>query len=946
MIRGLKFAGSALLGVLAITLLLLIAGGFYLGSASGSKRILSFAREKLAHEWGIQTEYQEGRFSIFSGFHFENLHIYSLKGAHQPIDVFVKTIEVGYSFALFSKSLRIDRVRVSHPTVQTSVAKTGGGKSEGPKSEGMEGVRKLLAHPPLSVTLKEFVVEDLSLDLNYRDEGSEVTARVKHLNLNTAFEMQAGRFLSTGSVEWGDSSQVRFMSKQGSGRLEVEAFPYAHAKWVASLHQQEGQWFYEVQPSEFQWGLKKLSLTQEGQGASVRAQVEGMHWVSKAKLLARSAEVLRAESQSVQSFELKNTLQLGKTRIEQVQGVKQTRLEFVSQKMTIDGALTQAQAKNIDFNLDWTISHLVSKGIFLKPAQLEVKAMASLPQDLGSIKGKAAVELNQVHLLALDFGAQMGSKLRFEGNLKPSLDPRLAGILAQAAVLKEIAPASAALSAALDWDFAQSQAAVNATVDLQNPKIGKWQVKSQFDLKTANQNLSTHGTTVVSSSSPGSLVSSVTLAPLTFTHQVQLDHGRLEADLAADLPSLEVSKIAKVADCHLKASVHSPQIELAKDLDVSFEWTQGAITLAKEVTTRASHVSSLGGLQLAMKASVRDGERLTLEKFSGDFNHGMIQVSAHATGRVQLKDLQTQGSFVFQVPKDFPEIEGKKIRGRIEFPWTLSVLQGREINFEGDLNLRDLGFATVNQRISGISGSVPVQEKLLWDGKGIKFAYLITQNPFERVDYERLRPLIEGVSQVRAEEIGFEEKTYGPLTGYFSIRQNMIFAHRFDLSLGTSGRAYGEMYFDVLPANLQLGFLSRLTSLNLQEILPQKYLVRAPKGVKNVSLRSGLVFNLNQQSVDGRLDITEIGGAQLITLINVLDPKYENEKMNTLRSALGVGYPTFVALAFQKGYMDMSVELAVLGISKGVEVRGIPLSGFVSSATADFVKKTEEVPLK
>lgn len=278
----------------------------------------------------------------------------------------------------------------------------------------------------------------------------------------------------------------------------------------------------------------------------------------------------------------------------------------------------------------------------------------------------------------------------------------------------------------------------------------------------------------------------------------------------------------------------------------------------------------------------------------------------------------------------------------MEFPWVLTILRGKEINFEGFAGLSDISWSKEGQWASGVSGRIPVSEKLLLDGVKIKFARLITQNPFERVDYERLRPLIQGAEQVRVEKMGIDEKTYGPFIGFFSMRQNMIFAHQFDLSLGGRGLVNGEMYFDVNPDNLQMGILSRLTNIDLVEVLPKKFLVKVPKGDKNMSGRSGIVVNLNKGSVDGRIDITEIGASQLLTLINVLDPKYEDDRMNKTRSALGLGYPTFVQMSFDNGYMNLGMELAVLGLRQRIDVREIPISTMVSAATSDFVKKTQE----
>jgi hypothetical protein len=431
--------------------------------------------------------------------------------------------------------------------------------------------------------------------------------------------------------------------------------------------------------------------------------------------------------------------------------------------------------------------------------------------------------------------------------------------------------------------------------------------------------------------------------PIVFNHNLEIDNGKAKFDINSEVPSMQMTSLGRMESTHVEGSFRSSNIETAKDFDIQLQMHQGNIELAKGV---AANMPALAGLNLVMKANLKDGDRFTLETFSGDFNHSMLTLSADATGKFKRKDFSIQGKMAAELPKNFPAIAGQTVQGRIEVPWSVSVIRGREINLDGNIDLKNLEWAKGPSSMKGITGRIPVSEKLVLEGTKIQFAHLITQNPFERVDYERLRPLIHGAEQVRIEQIGFEEKTYGPFVGFFSMDQNMIFAHQFDLSLGTRGLAYGELYFNVYPSNLQMGILSRLTALNLSELLPKKYLVNVPKGDKNLSGRSGIVVNLNKGSVDGRVDITEIGASQLITLINVLDPKYEDDKMNMTRSALGVGAPKFVQMAFDNGYMDLGVEMDLLGLSQRFDVREIPISTFISAATADIVKKTKEGPLE
>jgi hypothetical protein len=223
----------------------------------------------------------------------------------------------------------------------------------------------------------------------------------------------------------------------------------------------------------------------------------------------------------------------------------------------------------------------------------------------------------------------------------------------------------------------------------------------------------------------------------------------------------------------------------------------------------------------------------------------------------------------------------------------------------------------------------------------LHFSELITENPFERVDFNRVRPLLISNEQLRIENIQWHEKSYGPLIGFYSVRQNMISAHQFDMDLN-GGRVYGEVFLNIYPANLQMGFLGRLTGLNLTEFLPSRFLKGQDTNARDLSARVGMVVNINRSTIDGRMDINEIGGRQLIALINTLDPNYRDEKMNKVRTLLQVGYPTGMNAAFAEGFMDMDIDLSVLSLAMRESVHGIPVTGFISKAMNGIVQQTQK----
>ena len=278
-------------------------------------------------------------------------------------------------------------------------------------------------------------------------------------------------------------------------------------------------------------------------------------------------------------------------------------------------------------------------------------------------------------------------------------------------------------------------------------------------------------------------------------------------------------------------------------------------------------------------------------------------------------------------------------------PFEVTVLRGREMNLTGAIETRDVQLSKGDISLSGITGRIPFSESLLWDGTSVRFANVNEQNPFERVDFERVRPLTDTADRLSIQKIGWVEKTYGPLVGFFSIQQNMIFAHQFEADLG-AGRTYGEMFINMFPKHLQFGLLARISNLDLGEFLPKKFLEKIGGGEKKLSARSGFVVDLRKNSVDGRVDITDIGGPQLIALINVLDPTYENEKMNQVRNLLQYGYPTGVGLEFNEGYLNMEIALEALGLSHTQLVRGISVSNLLTPISNSIKAQLQKGPLR
>jgi hypothetical protein len=323
------------------------------------------------------------------------------------------------------------------------------------------------------------------------------------------------------------------------------------------------------------------------------------------------------------------------------------------------------------------------------------------------------------------------------------------------------------------------------------------------------------------------------------------------------------------------------------------------------------------------------------------------------TTELQKKQLQFDGQIEANIPMAVAEnLTQKKFSGGIRMPLHLLVLpttqpERLEVNLDTVVAFERFDFENSKIKMVGLSGQIPISEKVSVDttASGLdafKFKHQSLQNPFERVDYERLDPLVRSSDPMRIEQIVWDGRSIGPIEGVVDIEQNLVSVHSFSMDFA-QGSASGELFVDLYSRNQRIGFLGRLTQLDLVHILPQRFLGRIPRNSPlPFSSRAGLVFSLNRRSLEGRMDVTQVGGPQLVALINVLDPNYENEKMNKLRSLLQVGYPTSVNMALHEGSMDLSVDIEAMGLKSSQRLPGISIQSFIDKALEE--KMTDRKP--
>ena len=957
-------ARKVLLG-LAILILVsvgsLAAAVAYLRSESGSARIVALARDFLETKMNTKLTYSEGRFDPFAGAHFKNLSV--VKSDEQTQLTFTaKSLDLDYRIAFLARRLDVERMHLAGAEIKLRAKTPAAGATPAPsptpaEGRGLASLGDLVKNPPVKIAIRGVKIEKLKVDALLEDPGKSMHAVFEDFDFEFALEWVKSRLETSGKIEFSPKSKVALRSKPLSASLGLTTA----AAWALEIRHEGGEWRYELRPSAFSAFIADLKAHQSSpEGAETRLALPTAEARGRFALDARTKDFLVPMPDTFQKIETETSGRLRSLKIEQkpARGPGQ-RVAIDEQSFDLKAGLAGTiEATALAKIQGLFVAPEKGKGPLAKPVSVDADFAAKLPRDLSKadLKGKlalASIPLARFEAVVSGFaqpqpGAPRPAAIAAIGRAEISAEPRLADVAPAAKALRVLGAVGIVADFDTKAETAQGRVLARLDAKIRNARYGEWEVKTDSEAVSLNGDMSTKGRTELANlkaPAPG-VLPAVLEKPIVVTHKAAMSEKRgLDAEITAQVPAIEVPSTARVEATHVAAKLSSPDPAKAKDLDFKFSLKQGKISLDKKVSPIALPLS---GLEAEARGTVRGGTVLAIDEFKANIGDSLMKATGSVSANASTKDAQVRADLSLKVPSDFPPVAGQIVRGEITMPVTVSVLQGKEINLAGEAKLVNLGWSKDDLSVTGISGSVPLSEKLLWDGKNIRFTHLISRNPFERVDFERVRPLTERNDRLRIDKIRWDDRVHGPFIGFFSIEQNMIVAHRFDMDLGTTGRVYGEMFFDAYPSNLQFGILSRVTTVNLSEVLPAKFLKRhrVPTGENNVSARTGIVLDLSRSTLDGRVDVTEIGGPQLVSLINVLDPLYEDEKLNKARSLLAVGYPTGVELAFAKGYLDMDIDLSALGLKQRQSLRGLPLASFLTKASAEVRKQTEKGPLK
>ena len=376
-----------------------------------------------------------------------------------------------------------------------------------------------------------------------------------------------------------------------------------------------------------------------------------------------------------------------------------------------------------------------------------------------------------------------------------------------------------------------------------------------------------------------------------------------------------------------------PQQDSAHEEPVSVAPAQPLLPLA------VGHLLTPLQLDLAVH---RQGAAIELQQLYMDMGLGLLGLQAsgegnsdHRSGQLELLLESTLRAGLLSQPP----LAGS---GQLKLPLQITVVEGSQLSLEGGLELSQLGLKGEGWGISGANGYIGFSEEVRLNDSGeLVFHYLLHKDPFQRVDYGRVEPYLSVHQPLTIDRLGYQQLAIGPLSAYLDLQQNLFHLQQLELDL-LNGHLSGQLYLDTQPGGWQAGFMGRVTDIDLAPLLSSGSVLDRREEAP-LTARIALNFDINKLLLEGRVDLQRISRQQLLQLLELMDPEYQDEQLAQLRALLRLAYPEWVAINMQRGLMDLEVSISTLPST--MRLTGLPLSPLLQKFLAAPIEQLQQLPI-
>lgn len=432
-------------------------------------------------------------------------------------------------------------------------------------------------------------------------------------------------------------------------------------------------------------------------------------------------------------------------------------------------------------------------------------------------------------------------------------------------------------------------------------------------------------------------------APLKINQQVRWSGDHMNAQTRLRSGAIELPSRAGVDGIDVALDVDADLAQTAQEVAAVLRIAQAQVRLPQ-----GGHAADIDVGHLVTPVTLeinvaRDAQDLTLRRLIADLGKGVLHFEASGVGNADAKSLQIDSRLHADLTRAHINVAGAAATGQIEVPLRLVMINGEQVSVSAETRFHEVDVKTTEFHLARLDGSVKIEEELQWTGqKRLEFRYLLDADPFQKADFGRIQPYLDDRQGITAQQLSAADLSLGPLYVRPSLKQNLLRVPSFALAL-FGGYLTGQFYLDTRPGAWRVGLLSRVTGLDPRRLLREDSPLRS-SDYSPVSARSALEFDLRERLLEGRVDITEINREQLLQLLELVDPRYEDEQLARLRAALRLAYPRAVSLAMHRGLLDLDVVISTLPAP--IKVRGLPLTPFIQRYAGAALVAAERLPLQ
>jgi len=220
--------------------------------------------------------------------------------------------------------------------------------------------------------------------------------------------------------------------------------------------------------------------------------------------------------------------------------------------------------------------------------------------------------------------------------------------------------------------------------------------------------------------------------------------------------------------------------------------------------------------------------------------------------------------------------------------------------------------------VEAATGEVPISVALEIGKGGVALRPDERRSAYSMLRFADQHPLLSHGGFLSVASVKTPYVTVAPLVGNLAIEQNVISLRQFEVGV-RHGTITGQCALEWDGPHSSAELHVRATGVQSSHGEPFD---------GNIAV----LVSAADRTIEGRADVLRIGQRHLLDLLDLADPLHADRGMNRIRTAMTIGYPDRLHLAFDHGFASVRLELggAARLISIG-ELRGIPMGPIVDN---------------